>query len=256
MLLNDLPNLKATATDSNSAENILIATHLRLLLRKGLDLRQSNRQLPWLAIIDPHAPTASAIRSGKSASITLDQEIAQQLLVTTHPTAIAQSWQSAQQVGGRAVEYGELAEPKETLVVEVKDEGKKRKEEDYFANFYADPVRGMSIIDRYLDNHERIVNRLGAHIQLAYQAGSLEWVKVKTHYKDAMQEEAIRKLNADFPAVKISFEYPSFVPHDRSITLTRASGGRSRVILGMGLDFIRANGYPKECFLVFQNMYK
>lgn len=258
LLLNDLPDQNATSpvnmgAESKYAENLVIATHLRLLIRKGLELRQSNRQLPWIAIIDPHTPVARAVCNSDNAPVALDQKIAQQLCVINHQAAIAQIWDGAQQVEGRAVEYAELTEPSGTMVIEVKNDGKKHTEEDYFSDFYAFPVRKMVIIDRYLHNHERIVDRLGAHIALAQKGGCLERVEVKTIRKDSDQDAAIRKLIARFPTVKIKFDRDSFVPHDRTITLTRASGDKARVILGMGLDFIYPDGDVDECFLVFQH---
>lgn len=58
LYLNELPVQK-----SDDAEAIAIAAHLRLLLRKGLALRQTNRQIPWIGVMDADTTAPLAIRA-------------------------------------------------------------------------------------------------------------------------------------------------------------------------------------------------
>ena len=240
---------------SGSGETIVIATHLRLLLRKGLDLRQTNRQLLWVAVSDPGKATASAIRATDGKTIELGGEVATQLSMTNHSDAVVESWQSMMQYQGRTVEYADLREPAATYVHEIKPDGKKHDEAEYFSDFYNNPVRSMVVSDRYLDTKERILGRLGAHIELAQKNKVLEWVLVKTRQSNEEQKQAIQELKSRFPHVNIKFAFDRQIAHDRYIELTHVDGSKARVIIGIGLDFIEPNGNVRNTFLAFQTSY-
>ena len=71
----------------------------------------------------------------------------------------------------------------------------------------------LLVNDRYLYDHHRIVNRLGAYIRLAYEMGELGKVKVKTWDADhrnirqstrEVQNQAIQQLQSKFPEVEIA----------------------------------------------------
>ena len=234
---------------------MVTAAHLRLLQRRGLDLRQTNRNLQWLAIIDPYTPTPSAIKLPHEAVATLCGEIASQLNVTNHPDAVARAQDSLMAHNARVVESTELREPSDTIVREIQPDSCSHNEAEYFAAFYAEPVRGMVVSDRYLEDRDRIVKRLGAHIALAHQQGALEWVLVRTRKKEGNdQQQALSQLKSQFPFVKIKFEYDYHTAHDRFIEVTRVNGQKSRVIIGRGLEFILPNGAVEQTFLVFQNI--
>ncbi len=248
LYLNQLPD--QTAGDG---EAIAIAAHLGLLLRKGLDLRQANRQLSWLAIIDPTTATSSAINTIDQSVIELGSEVVSQLFVTYQPDAIVESWKTIEQYPGRLVEFLDLREPAATNVVEVKPDGKKHDEAEYFTEFYTKkPVQGMVISDRYLETREKILDRLGSHIELAQQHKALEWVVVKTRQSDDKQKQAIDLLRLRFPHVRIKFDFNWHTAHDRHIEITHVDNSKARVIIGNGLDFIEPNGNVRNTFLIYQ----
>lgn len=251
LYLHELPD-----QTSGDGEAILLATHLRLLLRKGLDLRQTNRQLPWLAVIDPHATTSAAIKTSNDKAITLGDGIPTKFLVTNHSQAVKAISETIKRYRARSVEYADLDKPANTYVREVKRDGKKHNEEDYFSEFYARPVQGMIVNDRYLDTKEKVLNRLGAHIDLAHRHGGLEWVEVYTiHTRQGQneQKQAISQLKSQYPEVNIKFKIERHIAHDRYIELTYTDNHKARVIIGLGLDFIEPNGSVRETFLVFQD---
>lgn len=250
LYLHHLPDLR-----SDSSEALTLATHLRLLLPKGLQLRQSNQQLPWTAIIDPDTPIPSAVKTMDGQSIVLGNEVAAQLCVTNQPDDVVKCCQALKQHSNRAVGQVELREPANTYVIEVKSDNRQHIEAEYFADFYAAPVRSMVISDRYLDTKEKIFNRLGAHIDLAQQNKVLEWVLVKTLESQGEQKAAIEQLRSRFPHIKIKFELDRRTTHDRYVEVTRVDGSKARVIIGVGLDFIDPNGQVRNTFLVFQNSY-
>lgn len=252
LYLQQLPDQNNLNTDA-----ITIATHLQLLLRKGLDLRLSNRTIPWTAIIDPNSSTSVAVKTNNDATLSLDDTTAIGLNFLYAHDAVRTVYQTINNnYSGRIIEQAELKEPPNTKVQEVVSSDHGKREADFFAEFYAQPVRGMVIIDRYLDSIEKILNRLGAHISLAQQHNELEWVVVKTRKGQQEQKDAIKKLKANFSQVRIKFEMDYHTPHDRLIELTRTNGQKARVILGMGLDFIASNGSVQQTFLIFQDPYE
>lgn len=248
LYLHELPD-----QTSGDGEAIILATHLRLLLRKGLDLRQTNRQLPWLAVIDPHAATSAAIKTSNEKAITLRSDISSKFLATNHSHAVKEISEAIKRYRARSVEYADLREPANTYVLEVKQDGKKHNEEEYFSKFYARPVRGMIVNDRYLDTKEKILDRLGAHIDLAHRHGTLEWVVVYTIRGHDEQKQAITRLKSQYPEVNIKFKFEWHTAHDRYIELTCTDNRKARVIIGLGLDFIEPDGNVRETFLVFQD---
>ncbi|MCA9936858.1 MAG: DEAD/DEAH box helicase [Anaerolineales bacterium] len=239
---------------SGESESIAIMTHLRLLLSKGLDLRLTNRLLPYVAIIDANTSNATAIKTTDGDMITFTDEIVAQLQFTQHDDIVHDIWRQMNGYRGRLVEYADLQDPSNIRVAEVKPDDKTYSEADFFSEFYAQPVRSMIVSDRYLDTKEKILNRLGAHIALAEQGGALEWVLVHTRQKQDEQSQAIYQLKAQFPKIKIKFKFDYHTAHDRFIELTRANDHKARLIIGVGLDFIKPNGRVRETFLIFQDM--
>ncbi|MFQ5419422.1 MAG: MIT C-terminal domain-containing protein, partial [Anaerolineae bacterium] len=211
--------------------------------------------LPYTAVIDANSPSPIAIKTADGELISLTNDIAAQLQVTHHDNAVHDIWRQLNRYRGRAVEYADLQEPANTQVQEIKPDGKTYREADFFADFYAQPVRSMVVSDRYLDAKEKIVNRLGSHIELAQRDGSLEWVLVHTRRKQGEQQQAINQLKAQFPQVRITFKLDRHTAHDRYIELTRTNGRKARVIIGLGLDFIEPNGRVRQTFLIFQDPY-
>jgi len=248
LYLRELPDQADT-----SGTGLLMAAHLRLLVRRGLDLRQTSRSLPWLAVIDAATAMSTAVKPSNEGLFMLGDEATQQLSMTTRSSDVIKAWDALKDYKGRVVELAELREPGGTKVVEVRPDGRSHNEAEYFASFYQEPVRGMVVSDRYLDDRDRIIKRLGAHIELAHQRGALQWITVKTKPGGNGQQQAISHLKSLYPSVRIKFDNDSRTVHDRFIEVTRANGQRSRVIIGKGLDFIRSNGEVDHTFLVFQD---
>jgi ATP-dependent helicase YprA (DUF1998 family) len=241
---------------SSDGETIMLATHLRLLQRKGLDLRLTNRQLPWTAVIDPQSPNATAIKTADGEMLLLTHDGNRPLQVTQHGPTVADIATQLASYRGRPVEDVDLREPADTTVQEITPDGKKHSEADYFAHFYAQPVRNMFINDRYLQTADVILHRVGAHIALAQQHGTLERVTIQARADGEEQRRAIKQLKARFPLVDISFRLDYHTAHDRHIELTRTDGRKARAIIGMGLDFIERDGTVRPTFIVIQDPFE
>lgn len=244
LFINQLPDQL-----SGDPEAVALATHLRLLLRKRLDLRLTNRQLPWLAVLDPNGGSPSAVRTQDGEPIVLSDMIDQGLLSTSHSDTVKQALESMKSSGGQVIDPSRLKEPSTTQVVEVEQDNAKHDELEYFAEFYAKPVVGMVVNDRYLDNRTKILDRLGTHISLAKRGGALKWVEVNTG-RGPIENGVVGLLKDQHPDVKIKFKQNS-AEHDRYIEIRRADGTRHRVIIGVGLDFIQPDGYVRKTFLIF-----
>lgn len=253
LCLNQLPE-----TNSGDGEAIASATHLRLLLRKGLTLRQTPRSFPWVAIIDPETAGALAVSSFDSSSniaiFSLHSQFNGQLCMTNKAETVREAWELMDGYG-RAVESADLREPADTRIYEVIPDDRPHTETEFFAAFYAKPVRRMVITDRYMDRRETILGRLGNHIALAQQQGQLERVIVNTREGSQEQKVAIQQLKSKFLQLNISFKFDYHMAHDRSIELLRSDESQARVILGVGLDFIEPDGIVRHTFLVFQDPF-
>lgn len=244
----------------NQPESVSYLTHLKLLIKKGLDLRQTNRQLPWTAIIDANAAASRAVKTNNGTVLNLENNDIE-LQFTTNNRAVAEISMQMKQHHGRIVEQTELREPADIKIIDVQNKPNgQSKEEEYFADFYSEPVQGMIVNDRYLYKKEKILNRLGAHIRLANQSRSLKWVKIQTRRAEKTQKrleqaEAFKKLKEDFPHIRIKIVQEYDTPHDRFVEIERVNDTQARVIIGVGLDFIESDGSLRETFLIFQDPY-
>lgn len=128
LFLNKIPDQNAGDT------KVIIVTHLRLLMRKGLDLRITNRKLPWTAVIDSQTPNAMAIKTPNGQGLQLGADIASQLSVTQNNLAVREIQKQLAEYRGRIVEHEDLRDPAYTNVIEVIPDGQKHSEQDYFAD--------------------------------------------------------------------------------------------------------------------------
>lgn len=127
-------------------------------------------------------------------------------------------------------------------------------------DFFERPVSEMRVVDPYLADYERLYNRLGAYVQLAFEKGALKSLYVQT--RDApdpknRQEQltAITDLKKRFPSVQVNVHHPEHrKDHDRYIHITRPDGSKARLLIGRGLDFIRSNGSVRETYLVIEEL--
>lgn len=127
-------------------------------------------------------------------------------------------------------------------------------------DFFERPVAEMRVIDPYLADYERLHNRLGAYVQMAFDKGALKSLYVQT--RDAPEPQnrleqlkAITDLKNRFPSVQINVYHPEHRnDHDRYIHITRLDGSKARMLIGRGLDFIRPNGSVRETYLVIEEL--
>ncbi|MEZ4514744.1 MAG: DEAD/DEAH box helicase [Chloroflexota bacterium] len=250
LLINHLPD-----QTTGSGEEIVLATHLRLLLGKGLELWQTNRVVPWVAVLDAHTINACAIKTSNDQMLSVSDKGDLRFALTQHLPIIREVYGQMKRYNGRYIEYSNLREPAETTVFEVKPDGKQHSEAEYFSEFYAKPVRRMVVSDRYLSDNERILNRLGSHLALAHQHGQLESVVVYTREASNRREQmqAVNQLKAQFKAVKIEFKTNYHITHDRYIEVTRSDNQKARIIIGHGLGFIEPSGDVCQTFIIFQD---
>jgi hypothetical protein len=116
--------------------------------------------------------------------------------------------------------------------------------------------------DRYLYDYDRIVNRLGAYVEMAAQAGALEQVIVRTMRggKSGVggsshdQDRAIEQLERGFGRL-FKFEFGN-AEHDRYVLLERADRSSARILIGRGLDFIGADGRVLPTYVVIEDPLK
>ena len=235
------------------SEATATAAHLRLLQRNKLELRLLNRKAPWVAIIDANTTAPCAIQAVDEEMVPLTNKFSAQLSVTHHHEVIREIQNQMAGYHARIVEHAELQESPNTIVRE--SNRNMHNEADYFSDFYAQPVHSMIVSDRYLDTTEKISNRLGAHITLAQQSGTLKRVSVHTRSGGDEQKRAISQLKSRFPEIDIKFRLDYHTAHDRYIEIKRENGSKARIIIGVGLDFIEPDGYVRQTFLVFQDPY-
>ncbi|NLC25919.1 MAG: DUF1998 domain-containing protein, partial [Fastidiosipila sp.] len=247
LYLQDLP--------AQTPEGYSLATHLQVLMDKGMKVWKIKEIPTWQIIIDLQTQEQRIISSeNKKQKIILADSIdAKRLLTSTDKVAvksIADEWQSLTKL---VVDRDELKPPQNVKVISVRASSyPKREERDFFADFFKKSCVKMLIHDPYLQSRERIVNRLGNYIALAEEQGDLE--KVIVHTKLAQdngeQENAILELVDEFGDF-IQFKYTA--DHDRYIEVERSNGERARIIIGRGLDFIRPDGSTKPTYIVIQD---
>ncbi|MCB9431127.1 MAG: DEAD/DEAH box helicase [Ardenticatenaceae bacterium] len=250
LLVNRLPD-QATG----NGEETVLATHLRLLLGKGLEIGQTNRIVPWTAVLDAQTISACAIKTADGRMWAFSKDSDLRFLMVQHIETVNEAYRQMKEYNGRYIEHTDLREPAETTILEVKPDRKRHSEAEYFSGFYAEPVRRMIVSDRYLSDHESILNRLGSHLALANQNGQLESVVVYAREASNRREQmqAVNQLKARFKAMKIEFKMEYHMAHDRYIEVTRANGKKARAIIGHGLGFIKPDGDVCQTFLILQD---
>ena len=161
---------------------------------------------------------------------------------------------------GKKVSTDMLRLPPSVRVYEIRRMSQKHERDiEAIATFFERPVHTMYVYDPYLIDDERILQRLRAYIELAYEGGALKSVYVQT--RDAQrvggdrnaQERAFARLQAQFPDVEIEFKRNA-TEHDRWLTITRADGTQAQMLIGRGLDFIRADGTVMPTHIVVREV--
>ena len=244
LYLQDLPN--------QTAEDYSLATHLQVLMDKGLKLWQIKQIPKWQIVIDRQSQNRRIICSEDgNDEIILDDSIGtKRLLTSTDSEAVKEVYEEWNSMGKRVVYSDDLNPPPTVEVINIKASSRPTSEQEIFSKVFEEPCVKMIVHDPYLYNEEKIVNRLGNYIALAEAGGHLKEVIVHTKKNHEEQEVAKSKLEKMFDCT-ITFKYS--VEHDRYIDITRLSGEKARIFIGRGLDFIRPDGSTKSTYIVIQD---
>ena len=254
LLLRQLP--VPNVTDGAS---LVTTDFLRTLMGigSGLNLLQIDHLPDWHITIDD----MRAIRI--EASPLLSNKTGDDGLLTTmtgEGVKRAKAEMLSLQKLGKKVSTDMLRLPPSVRVYEIRRMSQKRERDiEAIATFFERPVHTMYVYDPYLIDDERILQRLRAYIELAYEGGALKSVYVQT--RDAQrvggdrnaQERAFARLQAQFPDVEIEFKRNA-AEHDRWLTITRADGTQAQMLIGRGLDFIRADGTVMPTHIVVREV--
>ncbi len=250
--------------DVTQRDGLSSATHLKSLMERKLRLWQIDALPDWQVVIDPaRNDSRMAIQMiHESLMFSLDQrtgEAGLQAVIDTIPVENAQHLLLNMMRQPVAPEL--LNPPASVRVFHVPEfPGQSLQESDLFANVFAKPVKKLEVNDAYLFDYERIVNRLGAYIAMAYQGGALESVVITTrkagagtnsgNWEDQRKAESV--LQHKYGEM-VRFKHPQQQQHDRYIQLDRADGERARIWIGLGLDFIQSNAPVKSTYIVIED---
>jgi hypothetical protein len=78
--------------------------------------------------------------------------------------------------------------------------------------------------------------------------------RVSRHPRDE-QDRAIKKFKRRFGEDLIEFKF-SGTEHDRYIMLTRTEGTQARILIGKGLDFIKAGKVDEPTYVIIEDPYR
>lgn len=238
----------------NSREDLIIRSHLQVLMDKGLKVWKIETLPKWQVLIDRNSPEKRAICSSNDQTpIVLEDQIGTKNLVTsTHREAIeiiGIEWDSLQKT---RVSRADLDPPGDVRVISIKSNQSGISEKILFSEFFSKPCIKMTVHDPYLMNRDVIVDRLGEYISMASQHNILDEVIIQTRKANdsGEQEAAKRELTRKYP-VNIRFEHKA--EHDRFIEVIRLNGEKAKIILGRGLDFIQPDGSTKPTHIIIQD---
>ena len=252
-------NLFVKSIPDNNIDNISIRNHILLLLDKGLNIYKINEMPKWQILIDENStqPYAICSKSYPDKKIELSDEfLGDSMLATVNEESIKNIIGEWKKLPRNLLSTNDFNIPPDTKVINIPTTSQRgHSEEDYFKSVFTKPVKKIMIHDPYLDNYERIINRAGSYIKMAYEIGHLEEAIIITkraRYGNE-QSEAENALLTKYPNL-VRFKHVA--DHDRWIEVTRNSGEKVRIIIGRGLDFIQPDGSLKRTYIVIQDPYK
>jgi superfamily II DNA/RNA helicase len=250
-----------------SRSNLIEADYLALMMTKGqsLDLRFAPQLPKWHVIVDEGDAARRRAIAFDNCSPSLDGDLTNPTLVTTtHQDGILAAVEAFRTAFDDAhqITRDALRPPPSTTVYRVPASTRRMTEADIpgLVEFFKYPIVSMTVCDPFLIDYERILNRLGAYIQLATDQGALEVVNVITRDAEIekqprdKQMQAFEKLQARFPSLRKPHRQPDRREHDRWIEITRVDGSRARLYIGRGLDFIRPDGTVQSTYLVIEEL--
>lgn len=246
--------------------NLIEADYLSLMMTKGqrLNLRQTSALPTWHIIVDAE-DDKRAIQFDDIVP-KLSSDLSNPRLFTTSQmngvrTAVEEFDRAFEQA--RIVSADTLKPPATTIVHRIQSSGRRTSEAQIPAilQFFERPVAQMTVSDPYLVDYERIVNRLGTYIQLAYEQGDLSEVKVITRdaqlegYNRDKQKQAFDKLRERFPNLTLDDKRRTDrQEHDRWIEIIRSDNSKALMYIGRGLDFIRPDGTVQATYIVTKEL--
>lgn len=250
----------------NRADHKMLKTadYLQVLMNTGaLHVRKVSQLPDWHLIVDGDASDEARAFQFVGSPLKLDEMLVQPTFkTTTQKNGIESAKKSfdAAWSRGKAVTAAELEPPPNTRVYRIPSSGSKHEEGQIPAirDFFALPVVEMVVVDPYLIDRERIINRLGAYIRLAEEGGALKRVVIETRDAQTVQGGDRETQSKTFEQLKKKSEgiaidvkrSPNRDMHDRWIKVTRADGIKATMYIGRGLDFIRADGSVQSTYIV------
>jgi hypothetical protein len=262
LLLTDPPQPDADRS------SLVTADYLKLLMSRGqgLEIRQANALPDWHVIVDPDDDIKRRAFTMVEAAPALGTSLGDAVIrTTTQASGVAHALDRFNSVFQRAkrVTPESLQPQPRTQVYRINASHLKTHERkiEALVQFFSRPVQRMTVCDPYLFDHERIINRLGAYIDMARDGGGLQRVEVITRDAQiekqdrASQTKAFESLRARFADVDIRVNRPTNREHhDRWIEITRTDGSRACLHIGRGLDFIRPDGTVQATVLIIEQL--
>jgi hypothetical protein len=134
--------------------------------------------------------------------------------------------------------------------------GQSTNERELFGEYFQKPITKLWINDPYLTNRYRIVERLGAYVELAEEQGKLQLVTVITSPDDRnvpsqQQKSAFQTLVGQY-GQRLKVRYTG-AEHDRYVHITYEDGSKVRIIIGRGLDFIQSDGKCLKTYITISH---
>ena len=251
LYLKEIPN--------NDIGNLSLRHHIQLLLDKGLRLYKIEQLPKWQILIDETSTQPYVISSKQFPDVNIelsDKFSGDSMLATVENEKVRKIIEDWQKIPYKPLSMNDFSIPPDTKVINIPTISQKgHSEKEYFKSIFNVPVKRIVIHDPYLDNRERLVNRAGAYIELAFKSGGLEEAIIMT-------KKARSSYEQDSAENELSRKYPDLLrikhvaDHDRWIEITRENGEKSRIIIGRGLDFIQPDGSLKRTYIVIQDPYQ
>lgn len=234
------------------------ATHLQVLLDKGIRLWKIEELPRWQIVIDPNHPAARFIGSNDSdEKIKLSDTIgARSLLTSTNEEQVRIVANDINNQIKVSVEREALNPPPSVNVLNINASTKSGiNEKQLFSAFFAKPCKKILIHDPYLYSRYVLLERLDNYLAMASQHNELEDILIVTKRAQDReelkeQEKAKQELEWKYKNI-IRFKYKP--DHDRFIEITRHNGEKARIIIGRGIDFIQPDGSTRRTFIIIED---
>ncbi len=149
-------------------------------------------------------------------------------------------------------------------------EGELVNESELYGDLFDSVLSAVDINDRYLrSNHHEArlrsyLNRIvpspqgRTRVNVSTLAADIQPGRQPTYRTSREQHDMFSRLAHDFPNLDIDYEIErvrSVLPHDRFIILTQTDGRRSRIGIGVGLDFINPNGRARATDVLIEDPF-